>query len=256
MLEKLLESLDKEIFSEELVESLKIQFNEAVDSKAKEIADIAIEEKEKELTENAEKYIAEAVELKTKDVEANAEKFLAEQTEEMKKDLDIFLDKVVQEFISESEIKLNESLKSEKADMMIEAFESMVIAGSLELVRIAEAKDSTEAETKLAESITKFDALMVENLEMKKQIDELSKTGIISDMKVGLSLVEAKKFETMASMIPFSKDEKYTEQLEVIKESVKGTSGAPEKVEEVQVTESKIDDKADKSVKVDYSHLV
>lgn len=254
MLKELLESLDKEVFTEEAIEAVMNQFNEAVEVKAKEIADVAIEEKEKLVEDKADAYIAEAIAIKEKEVEDAAQKYIADKVIEMNESLDLFLDKVVEEFAIDAEVKLTESLKAEKSDMLIEAFEAMVVAGGMELVKIAEAKDETEAETKLAESIAKYDALMVENLQMKKENDDLIKAGFINEMKVGLSLVESQKFEKMADMIPFSRDAKFTEQLEVIKESVKGT---PEKVEDVKaevLAESKVEDKTSKPV--DYSHLV
>lgn len=254
MLKELLESLDKEVFTTEAIETVMNQYNEAVEAKAKEIADAAIEENTKLVEDKADSYIAESIATKEKELEEKMLDYMDKKMSEMNESLDLFLDKVVEEFAIDAEVKLTESLKAEKSDMLIEAFEAMVIAGGMELVKIAEAKDETEAETKLAESIAKYDALMVENLEMKKENDALIKAGFINEMKVGLSLVESQKFEKMADMIPFSRDEKFTEQLEVIKESVKGT---PEKVEDVKpgvLTESKVEDKTSKPV--DYSHLV
>ena len=253
MLKELLESLDTQVFTPEAIETVMNQFNEAVEAKAKEIADVAIEERSKEVEDKANDYITEALEIKTAELEEKMEKYTAETMNEMNESMKLFMDKVVEEFAIENEARLTESLKADKSDMIIEAFEAMITAGSMELVKIAEAKDASEAETKLAESIAKYDALMVENLEIKKENTDLIKTGIIAEMKEGLSLVESKKFEKMAVMIPFTRDEKFTEQLEVIKESV---IGAPEKVEEVKepLTESKVEDKTSKPV--DYSHLV
>ena len=255
MLKELLESLDKEVFTEEAIEAVMNQFNEAVEVKAKEIADAAIEENTKLVEDKADAYIAESIATKEKELEEHMLDYMDKKMAEMNESLDLFLDKVVEEFAIDAEVKLTESLKAEKSDMLIEAFEAMVVAGGMELVKIAEAKDETEAETKLAESIKKYDELMVENLEIKKENNDLNKAGFINEMKAGLSLVESQKFEKMAEMIPFTRDEKFTEQLEIIKESVKG---APEKVEEVKateavITESKIEDK---SSKVNYSHLV
>lgn len=253
MLKELLESLDTQVFTPEAIETVMNQFNEAVEAKAKEIADLAIEERSKEVEDKANDYITEALEIKTTELEEKMDKFTAETMNEMNESMKLFMDKVVEEFAIENEARLTESLKADKSDMIIEAFEAMITAGSMELVKIAEAKDASEAETKLAESIAKYDALMVENLEIKKENTDLIKTGIIAEMKEGLSLVESKKFEKMAVMIPFTRDEKFTEQLEVIKESV---IGAPEKVEEVKepLTESKVEDKTSKTI--DYSHLV
>lgn len=270
MLEKLLESLDKEVFTAEMVESIMTQFNESVELKAKEIADVeltdavekalaeakeahdialqeALEAKEKELDEKADSYIAESLEAKEKELEEKADSYIEAKLGEINESLDLFLGKVVEEFIIESKDKLNESLKAEKADMIIESFEAMLTMGAVDVMKIAEAKDESYADSKLAESITKYDELMSDYLSLKKDNENLAKTGIITEMKSGLSLVESKKFETLANMIPFTRDEKYAQELEVIRESVKGAVETPNETIVESVTDSK---------KPIYSHLV
>jgi Asp-tRNA(Asn)/Glu-tRNA(Gln) amidotransferase C subunit len=71
--------------------------------------------------------------------------------------------------------------------------------------------------------------------------------GIIAEMKEGLSIVEAEKFEKLANLVEFTKDEAFAEKLTVIKESVIGAVEAKEEV----VTESVVE-----AVKPAYSHLV
>ena len=270
MLEKLLESLDKEVFTAEMVESIVTQFNESVEAKAKEIAvaelseavekalaeakeanEIAIQEaveaKEKELEDKAEDYLAEAVEAKTAEIEAKATSFVEDKMAEINESLNLYLDEVVKEFIVEAKDKLNESLKAEKADMIIESFEAMLTMGAIDVMKIAEAKDESYADAKLTESINKYDALMTDFLALKKENNELAKAGIIAELKEGLSLVESKKFETLASMVPFSRDEKYASDLELIKEQVKGSVEKEPGV----IVESVADSK-----KPIYSHLV
>lgn len=267
MLEELLESLDKEVFTPDTIDAIKAQFNEAVETKAKEMTETqiaeavekavteavevavneALEAKTAEIEEKADGYIAEALETKTVEIEENSSSYIAEKLAEVNESLDLFLDKVVEEFVTESKAKLNESLKAEKADMIIEAFESMLTAGSIDVMKIAEAKDATYSDAKLTESIEKYDALMVENLSLKKENTELAKCGIISEMKEGLSLVESQKFEKLASVVPFSRDAKYAEDLEMIKEQVKGAVETP-----TVITEST---KVDTTKKL-YSHLV
>ena len=262
MLEKLLESLDKEVFTAEMVESIMTQFNEAVETKAKEIADAelteaietavneALEAKEKELEEKAEGYILEALEAKEKELEEKAEAYNEAKLAEINESLDLYLGKVVDEFILESKDRMNESLKAEKADMIIESFEAMITMGAVDVMKIAEAKDLSYADAKLSESVTKYDDLMTNYLSLQKDNETLAKLGVINEMKEGLSLVESKKFETLASLVPFSKSDKYAEDLEVIKESVKGS--VETKVEDTIIVESKVKTET----KVNYSHLV
>ena len=243
MLETLLESLDKDVFSAEMVEALVVQFNEAVETKAKEIADAG-------LTEAIETAVNEALEAKEKELEEKAEAYNEAKLAEINESLDLYLGKVVDEFILESKDRMNESLKAEKADMIIESFEAMITMGAVDVMKIAEAKDLSYADAKLSESVTKYDDLMTNYLSLQKDNETLAKLGVINEMKEGLSLVESKKFETLASLVPFSKSDKYAEDLEVIKESVKGS--VETKVEDTIIVESKVKTET----KVNYSHLV
>lgn len=270
MLEKLLESLDKEVFTAEMVESIMTQFNESVEVKAKEIADAeltesiekalaeakeahdialqeALEAKTAEIEAKADSYLVEAIEAKTDEIEEKAESFTKAKFEEMNESLILFMDKVVEEFLVESKEKLNESLKAEKADMIIESFEAMLTMGAIDVMKVAEAKDLSYSDAKLTESVDKYDALMSDYLALKKENTDLAKAGIIAEMKEGLSIVESKKFETLANMIPFARDEKYSQELEVIKESVKGA---------VEQTQTVIVESAKPESKKLYSHLV
>ena len=239
MLEKLFESLDDKVFTTELKESLSTSFNEAVEVKAIEIAASKVEERETELVLEAK--------AKEKELVEKAESDKAELLEQV----DAYLEKVVEEFVVESEEALSENLKAEKADLMIESFDAHIVACGVDVQNIVEAKDSSEAETKLAESVEKYDTLIEDNIELEKMNSKLIKMGVIAEMKSDLTLVEAEKFAKLAELVEFSKDATYAEKLDVIKESVKGTK------EEV-VTESVITEgtKVTEPVKAAYSHLV
>lgn len=261
MLEKLLESLDKEVYSVEMLEGIQMQFNEAVLAKAEELSnqkleealaakDEEIETKISELEEKSEQYVNESIESKTVELEEKAAEFMELKLSEINESLDLFLEEVIKEFNVEAKAKLDESLKSAKADMIIESYDAMITAGAVDMMKIAESKDNSEAEKKLEESISKYDNLMIEHLELKKEKEQLIKIGVIMEMKEGLSLVEAKKFEKLAEMVSFSQDEKFVERLAVIKESVSGS-----KVEEKRITESVVA-RQEEIAKPIYSHLV
>lgn len=280
---ELLESLDASIFTPELKEAINAHFevavkdmNEAfINEKTAEL-DVEyankIEEKIQELEEKAEEYMAgleKSISEKEADLEAKiaeydakiveteakaeehktfldekAEEYISSKLEEMLDNVDKYLDRIVEEFVDEASDKLDESLKSEKADMIIEAFDAMLIATGVEVAKIVEAKEETEAESKLAESIEKYDTLVEENIELKVQNEKLLKSGIILELKEGLSLVEAQKFERLAHIADFSSSEKYLEKLQTIKESVK-TKPSVEKVEE------KVEDNTEEKVIVE-----
>ena len=216
MLEKLFESLDEKVFTPELKKALEAQFNEAVETKAESIAEAKIEEEIDSLNEKAEQH----VEFLNK----KADEYIAMKQAEMVESLDKYLERVVDKFVAEAKDFLAESVKSEKADMIIEAFDAMLVATGVQVAQIVEAKDETAIDAKLAESTAKYDALVEENIALSEENKKLIKMGVISELKEGLSLVEAEKFEKLAELVEFSKSGEFLTKLTTIKESVKGTA--------------------------------
>ena len=229
MLEKLFESLDEKVFTPELKKALEAQFNEAVETKAESIAEAKIEEEIDSLNEKAEQH----VEFLNK----KAEEYIAMKQSEMVESLDKYLERVVDKFVAEAKDLLAESVKSEKADMIIEAFDAMLVATGVQVAKIVEAKDETAIETKLAGNTAKYDALVEENIALSEENKKLIKMGVISELKEGLSLVEAEKFEKLAELVEFSKSGEFLTKLTTIKESVKGTADKSENLKVAGLTE-------------------
>ena len=229
MLEKLFESLDEKVFTPELKKALEAQFNEAVETKAESIAEAKIEEEIDSLNEKAEQH----VEFLNK----KSEEYIAMKQTEMVESLDKYLERVVDKFVAEAKDLLAESVKSEKADMIIEAFDAMLVATGVQVAKIVEAKDETAIETTLAENTAKYDALVEENIALSEENKKLIKMGVISELKEGLSLVEAEKFEKLAELVEFSKSGEFLTKLTTIKESVKGTADKSENLKVAGLTE-------------------
>ena len=229
MLEKLFESLDEKVFTPELKKALEAQFNEAVETKAESIAEAKIEEEIDSLNEKAEQH----VEFLNK----KAEEYIEMKQAEMVESLDKYLERVVDKFVAEAKDLLAESVKSEKADMIIEAFDAMLVATGVQVAKIVEAKDETAIETKLVENTAKYDALVEENIALSEENKKLIKMGVISELKDGLSLVEAEKFEKLAELVEFSKSGEFLTKLTTIKESVKGTADKSENLKVAGLTE-------------------
>jgi Fe-S cluster assembly scaffold protein SufB len=236
MLDKIFESLDDKVFTPELKEAMEAKFNEAVEAQAIVIAESKITEKTDYLNEKAEEHI--------EFLNDKAEEYVELKQAEMVESLDKYLERVVDEFIGESKEALGESLKAEKADLIIEAFESMLIAAGVKVSTIVEAKDSTDVENELTETVQKYDSLVEENIGLKDENDILIKAGVIMEMKEGLSLVESEKFEKLADIVDFSRDESFKTKLTTIKESVKITA------------EVKDDKKDEPVITENWSHLV
>ena len=217
MLENLFEAIDDSILSADLKADIEKSFNEAVEAKVSEL----VTEKEKELEAKADTFV---------------EAEIAKEVEALKERVDSYLELTVEKFVTESEAKLEESLKTANADMVIEAFDSMILATGVKLADIKEARVETpdaKLEAKLDEKTKEYDALVEEMLQKDKKFDEILKAGVISEMKEGLSLVEAEKFDKLANTVTFTRDEAYAQKLEVIKESVIGSKETKEtKVDE------------------------
>jgi len=243
MLEQLLESLDEKVFTTELKESLSAQFNEAVEAKADEKVQSRIEQEIESLNEKAEEYtnlLNEQSEKHIDMIDEKAEEFIKLKEAEMLENVDKYLDRVVEEFVSEAQESLEESTKSEKADMLIEAFETMLIAGGVSVSQIVEAKDESAAETKLQETVSKHDALVEEVIALSEENDKLIAMGVIAEQTEGLSIVEAEKFKNLAELVEFSRDVSYNTKLETIKENIKGSKEEVVTEAEEVVTEAEV----------------
>lgn len=221
MLEKLFESLDEKVFTPELKEALEATFNEAVETKALSIANERIENEIDALNEKSEQHI--------EFLNKKADEYVKMKQAEMVESLDKYLERVVEEFIAEANGTLSESIKSERADMLIEAFDTMLVATGVKVANIVDARDDTDANRKLAEANAKYNALIEENIALSEENKKLIKMGVISELKEGLSLVESEKFEKLAGLVNFTRSEEFLEKLTTIRESVKGTAEVKDK---------------------------
>ena len=105
-------------------------------------------------------------------------------------------------------------------------------------------KDCSENEEECLDRINELEAkvndLQTENKALKKKNDELIQQGVINELKEGLTIVEAEKFEKLAKDIPFAKNKGYFDKLNELKKTVCGHQ--PEvketKVEKASVNES------------------
>ena len=62
----------------------------------------------------------------------------------------------------------------------------------------------------------KYDALVEENIKLNEENSNLIQLGVIYDLKEGLSLVESEKFDKLAKLVEFTKDQTYVEKLNTI----------------------------------------
>lgn len=248
MLKNLLESLDSKIFKPELVESVQAEFDKAVNEQVL----VNTTEAKAELLESNEVVLTAE---KERLVNESAEQFelLKEETAEK---LNEYLGVVVAEIVESNEIALAATEDQVKSSALVEAITSTILTAGVEVAKIDEAKDATDAEIKLAEQVEINNNLVEENLSVKAQNSEFLQIGAINEMKEGLSLVESEKFVKLSELVEFSNDSEFVDKLETLKESVKGKSEvAPEKdAEEEKLDESVKEDKP--AEKCAFSHLL
>ena len=234
--QKLFESLDEKIFTPELKQSLTEKFEEAVQAKAEITAQILADElseaKIDELDEKAEQYGAYLLE----ESQAKIDEFKKSITEK----LEDYMDLVVQEFVSEAKESLSESLKSEKADMLIEAFDSMLISGGVDFTTIMGAKDLQESQS----SSDRVDQLVEEVIQLKAEREELIKMGLVAELSEGLTLVQAQRFQRLASIVEFTTGPEFSDKLETLLEGIKDYKDSDTSNVSRSITESRSSGKA------------
>ena len=241
-LEKLFESLDENVFTPALKDELTATFNEAVEKKAKVIADDEIQTRLAEINEKADSYksyLQNEQKQYIEKINEKAEEYTNLYKEELLSKLDQYLSVIAENFVKDANESLKSNLNEHKLKALDGLFTSMCrVTGVDALGIIKESKrlvnDKGESLTKQVNSLT--ESIFKLNDKIKKQkstINELLKMGIISQIGEGLTLIQRDKFERLAESIAFTNDKKYVRQLEQLRDTVKGVS------EEKSVSESK-----------------
>lgn len=241
-LEKLFESLDENVFTPALKDELTATFNEAVEKKAKVIADDEIQTRLAEINEKAESYksyLQNEQKQYVEKINEKAEEYTDLYKEELLSKLDQYLSVIAENFVKDANESLKSNLNEHKMKALDGLFTSMCrVTGVDALGIIKESKrlvnDKGESLTKQVNSLT--ESIFKLNDKIKKQkstINELLKMGVISQIGEGLTLIQRDKFERLAESIAFTNDKRYVRQLEQLRDTVKGVS------EENRVSESK-----------------
>ena len=189
------------------------------------------EDKKEELQEAFEKavlketttLIDEAVDKMVDEKVVAIEEEYTEKVSLLEDSLDGYLDTVVEEFIAESTPVLEAEIDQAKASTLLEMFDKMAHVLGVDIMTIAEAKDSSSADSKVAKLETKLSEMADKLVDSRREADEYLKSGLVAEMSEGLTLIEADKFKKLADLTPFDRSEKYLNKLETIKESLTAT---------------------------------
>jgi hypothetical protein len=129
-------------------------------------------------------------------------------------------------------------------------FDAMLKVAGVQMLDINEAKDDSSLVSKVQDLESKVNETQERLVEARREADKYLKAGVILEMKDGLSMLEAEKFEKLAEMVTFSRDESFVESLETIKESIldhrkdKELDESFGKLPETAYVEKKVDVKA------------
>jgi len=202
---------------EQLFESLDIDLNEETKTKLTDAFNKAVMKQTTELLEeHVETKVAEAKEL--------LEEEYQEKVENLEDSLDGYLQSVVEEFMEDNAPTYEQQIAEEKVKTLLEMFDSMLKIAGVQMVDINEAHTDYHDENDLSNKLDKAEDRINEQqealIEAKREADKYLKGGVILEMKEGLSMLEGEKFEKLADMVTFSRDESFVESLETIKESI------------------------------------
>lgn len=217
MLDELFKNLNESVFTPEMKESLKNSFNEAVELKALEKMDEKLEEKISELDEHCETF-KKSLEEEYK----NKEKSLNEKVDE-------YLELVVEEFLKEAKESLDLEVDNKKCQALVEAFSNILETAGVDLLAIKNKSDKVLEESNIKEqdNIKRQDDTINFLLDKVSKLEEenknLLKLGLVNELKEGLTVVEAEKFDRLANLVENSADSKFLEKLTSIRNSVKGS---------------------------------
>jgi len=207
---------------EEMFESMDISQDKKV--ALQESFDKAVLQK---TTEMMESYVEEKIQEK--------EEVLKEEYQEkvlmLEDSLDGYLDTAIEDFIQENAPSYEAQINDEKAKTLLEMFDNMVKVVGMDMVEIKEAKAERDQEflessdvyineQKVEELTDKVAQLTDKLVEQKREAEKYLQSGLLNELKEGLTILEGEKFEKIAKLVPFERSSSYLDNLETLKESI------------------------------------
>ena len=202
LLETLLNS--ESVNKEEVQKALEESIEKKIDEKAEILAEQMLLEKMPEaLREEKEKLIEEY------------DQKLSDFNEKILETIDDYIKLSVEKIEDNIRENLEKEISVEKSDALIESFESMILSGGVDVMKIKESfEDNSDAsfKQKFTEAKAQIDLL-------RTQVRELREELLIKEAQEDLSVVESEKFVKLAEL--HKGEENFEEKLNLLKESVK-----------------------------------
>lgn len=203
MLETLFKSIrgiDEKVFTPELKDKLDEMFNEAVDTKAKLIAEEMVEAEKVKLQEQAEQYKSQLDES-FNDYANDYKKNLAEN-------VDAFLNSVVENFVNERKNDLDKLLESYKSSTLLQLFEKSTNILGKDLVQVLDPSCNEASNLNKYNSLKEsFNNLTEERIKLVKENEDLKKNlmdticaAVLVEKSQGLTVVQQESFVKLVEM--------------------------------------------------------
>ena len=151
-----------------------------------------------------------------------AEEYVDMTCKEIIENLDMYAENVINEFINDYKDKLDMKIDESNTNVILDMFSTLCLKTGIGLKEINEAKaekDNAKKEED-ADLLERYNKEVNENIRLRKENNNLIKAGIINEMKDGLTILQAQKFEKIAETIDFTRDENFINKLKSIKENI------------------------------------
>jgi len=155
--------------------------------------------------------------------------------EELSSKIDDYMNYVVNEWMTENEVAIESSLRSEITEEFIDGLRNLFNEHYIDIpedkVEVVEelAARVEELENRLNESLE-------ENIELSKTISEQAKLAILDEVSEGLVPTQADKFMSLAEGVEFSDAATYKKKLELVKENYFGVKSVKPTMLEEEVS--------------------
>ena len=162
--------------------------------------------------------VNEVLESVTVDMEAELEAEKEEIIESMTNKLDEYLEYVAEEWMEENKLAIEAGVKSEITENFMEGLRNLFAENYIDIPE--EKVDLVdEMASKMQELETQVNEEMEKNIELKKQIAESTKDGILADAEDDLTESQAVKLRSLAEGVDFDDAESYKEKIDTLKEN-------------------------------------
>lgn len=201
----------------EKVKELKAKFKEELNEHTEQLIQQG-EEYAKYVREEERKAINEHINK----LNELAEEYVDLTCKEIIENLDMYAENVINEFINDYKDKLDMKVNESNTNVILDMFSTLCLKTGIGLKEINEAKaekDNAKKEED-ADLLERYNKEVNENIRLRKENNNLIKTGIINEMKDGLTILQAQKFEKIAETIDFTRDENFINKLKSIKENI------------------------------------